>query len=357
MFVLTLNEGGSDNLGDQAISKSLSFLLEKNDCRVERCDFTGGYYLNDIHYTIKKKHKSALKSFIFNLFKRSHFIIKLVWLSRNISKIISVASKRYDYAFIGGGQLILSNGIFPIAMFLWVVVLRFFKTNVFIVGVGVGNDFSGLNKFLFKISINLCESVLLRDKESINKMSEVFDIKAGFIPDLAFYYSIVANGKEVRFKTSEKSLIVGIIDYSIYKRYSKEMSRNIKSEREYIEQWADEVMGMTDQITDVKLVVTSKEDLRCSRMLYDTLSSKDIGIRLELINFHMNLTDYFDLLKSSDIVFSARMHSLILAQSLGCKIVPWLVSKKLEFYIKEYANQSVEDLQTKIQCILFNLLL
>ena len=106
-------------------------------------------------------------------------IRQLRWLQINIA----VSKNRYDIAFIGGGQLILSNTIFPIAMFTWVLVLRAFGTKVIILGVGSGEKFNLMDKLLYKISFKFCN-----DYESITQLKKTFKINASFIPDIAFCY-------------------------------------------------------------------------------------------------------------------------------------------------------------------------
>jgi len=136
--VLVINEGYSDNLGDQAINDSLQYLLKNSGIKnIDFQDFTKNI---DSPINISVADKQGIqKSFAVSILK-TIISSKIRWIIKNLNRIIKISKKDYDLVLIGGGQLILSNATFSIAMFLWVFCLNFFgNKNIVLFAVGSGS--------------------------------------------------------------------------------------------------------------------------------------------------------------------------------------------------------------------------
>lgn len=345
--VLNINEGGSDNLGDQAISKSLESLLLEKGCNVETYNFTEVYRVDNFNNMNKLLNIKVRKTFFLKTFFTKIALLRQIrWIQLHIKKIVDVARNRYDLALIGGGQLILSNTIFPIAMFTWILILRLFGTKVIILGVGSGTNFNFTDRFFYKIALHMCSEIFLRDHDSITKVSETFGVRADFISDVAFCYEKI---KKEQNNTLQKKLMIGIIEYPVFVKYSGEVGHTICTEEEYIKLWVDDILSLNLNFSEIILASTTSEDLIFSKKLYNYLKQLKLESKIDFISQVLSLKEYINILKGSDVVMSARMHSLILAQSLGCIVIPWKVSKKVESYEKEYLNKNLSDIQDGIK--------
>jgi polysaccharide pyruvyl transferase WcaK-like protein len=348
-YILNINEGASDNLGDQAISESLTSILLDNKLESDTYNFTQVEIVNKIDIKKVPSNEKVQKTFLRMFLSKFKLMQQLRWFQLNLKKIITVSRNHYNIAFIGGGQLVLSNTIFPIAMFTWVLILRAFGTKVIILGVGSGKKFNFADKLLYKISFMLCNDIFLRDQESIIQLKKTFGIKADFIPDIAFYYEKI---KKKHNNLLQKKLVLGIIEYPIFVKYSSEVGNVVTTEEEYIKLWTADVLSLNQNFSEIILASTTSEDLICSKKLYNHLKKLKLSSKINFISNVLSLEEYTNLLRNSDVVMSARMHSLILAQLLGCDIVPWNVSKKIESYKKEYLNRNILDIQEEIKSVI-----
>ena len=128
---LLINEGFSDNIGDQAISNGVKLLLESKNFSVKTVGFSAS---NSSLFNLKKSCNNKLV----NILRASIVLKSTYWLFKNIIRILKYSSQKYNVAVIGGGQLIMEKSNFAIAMFTWVIVLKFFHQQVCLFSVGDG---------------------------------------------------------------------------------------------------------------------------------------------------------------------------------------------------------------------------
>jgi polysaccharide pyruvyl transferase WcaK-like protein len=355
--IITINEGGFDNLGDHAIYTGLRNVIK--DCGYD-CDSYNITRINKIIENLQiethlsnnkyKKNRSIVRQMLskYKLFKN------LRWVQCETSRIYRITKNKYDVAFIGGGQLILSNSMFPISMLIWVIFFKIFNTKIYLIGVGSGVNFSFFDKLCYKIIFSQCEKIILRDQESRLILHKEFDVLTYYIPDLAFY---LRSKDKINESIVDNKLIVGIIDYKIYLRYSLEMKiTKVLSLDEYIEAWYFRTTKYFDRIDEVVLISTAIEDIDISKKLYEYILSKNIIKNIIFIERLLSLDDYILLLTPNSTVLSARMHALILAQTFRSNVDPWIISRKLDVYAKELLIGSVDDYKIKIQHIFDNIL-
>ena len=190
--VLIINEGYSDNLGDQAINDSLQYLLKSNSIEnIEFQDFTKNI---DAPIEISTGSNTSNKSPLMIQFFKKIIPSKIRWLIKNINRIIKASKDNYDLVIIGGGQLILSNATFSIAMFSWVFFLRLFgNKNIILFAVGSGTKFSFIDTLLYRKTLKKISKIYARDEKSKEILKNTFNIDSEFVYDVAFIHNKITN--------------------------------------------------------------------------------------------------------------------------------------------------------------------
>lgn len=339
--VLVLNEGFSDNLGDQAINESIHYLLNKNGVT----DIKFQDYTKNLNRAIDISTSLETTSDNSSLFVKLLRLlpVKLRWLLRNLVRIIRTSRKKYDQVIIGGGQLVLSNDTFSIAMFTWVFFLRLFGTkHIYICGVGLGTKFSYLDRFLFKYSLKNITKVYLRDKKSQLTLMNVFKVKSEPIYDVAFIHNKL-DSKPI--SSTENKFLLGVITYDVYKKYAIGIPL---SKEAFFETWITLLSESNILLKDVKLFYTTKED-RLASIEFKNYIKQKYNIDLQIIETY-KLELLISEIKSSDVVISARMHALILGFTYERNIVVYPISDKLiEFKGMIESGVALSDMQKVIE--------
>jgi polysaccharide pyruvyl transferase WcaK-like protein len=345
MKALILNEGYSDNLGDQAINESLKYLLVKN--KVDNIHFQD--FTKNINSPIEISDNLPCSKKIFFILVsvlKTIVPIKLRWVLKNFNRVVNAANTKYDIVIIGGGQLIMANSTFPIAMFAWVILLRLFgNKNIIIFSVGVASDikFNILDKALLNSSLRLTRDIYLRDGLSQKMLVKLFGLKPKFVNDVAFIHSeITLKMKNIAIVSSD--YLLGVVSFKIYRRYNK--TTNISKE-EYYESWLSLLDKNNIQLENIKLFYTTNDDRSAS---YDfkkyILRKYDISISV------LNTSDLDRLtcqISHCKVVISARMHALILALAYGRKIITYPISHKLIEFDSMYSQDvNLNDIQDHI---------
>jgi polysaccharide pyruvyl transferase WcaK-like protein len=338
MKVLVINEGYSDNLGDQAINDSLQYLLNINEIKdIDFQDFTKNIdqpipiKLNEVQ-NAKFRIKSIMKYLI---------PVKIRWLLKNLRRIIKASKNNYDLVIIGGGQLILSNATFSTAMFLWIFFLRLFgNKNIVLFAIGSGSRFSLIDKLLYKIALKKVSNIYMRDKKSQKIIKHNFNINSNFVYDVAFIHNkITQNVNSVK-----ENILLGVISFDVYNRYNK----GISSKEDFFESWIKLLKDNHINIKDVKLFYTTQDD-GLALLEFKNYISQEYQIKLEVLE--TNTKDkLIDELNKSKLVISARMHALILGLTYKCKIITYPISNKLIEFDNMFNNDfNLETIQNNIK--------
>ena len=329
---LIINENGSDNIGDHAINEGLKILLKNHD-----------YSFQTSFFSINKKSSLNQNAKNNNNFLRELKIIiskfKLLfqcfWYAKNKNFVNKVfENKKIDAVIIGGGQLILSSDVFPIAMYTWVKYANRYKIPIYIFGVGVGETFSFSDTILYKLSLKHAAKITVREYQSIKKLKNYFGIDAIFCPDLAFGISPLEK------KQKMSGVIVGMTDFNVYKKYKNEINNNqFNNYEEYICAWVKKTkMLLKDSNEPIYLISTTNKDASCNRDLYKILKY-ECKNPIKLIDGVPKLIEYRKILSRCRIITSGRMHSLILGKIEGCEISPWELSCKIKYFIQNYNDK------------------
>lgn len=352
--VLVINEGCSPNLGDQAIRYCLENLLLNEDCQVDFQFFSGKNVAPTALVTQQKTEKNNNESFVAKCLKKlvpqRLTWLKWLWRNRRMYTQFFQKNKQYDLVLIGGGQLLLANGHFPAALFLWVNLWkRWRQTKTVLVGVGAGTTFGWQDSFFIRQALHLSDAVYVRDRKSQIVLQEKFHYSSQFIPDVAFSIADYFPKKINLAKAEKPILLVLPIGYSVYLRYFKASESNKKiSEIAYIKSWLEVVCRYIGQGFAVQFSYTALgQDVAITQQLVASLSQKyqyDASVLAPTSLKHL-----CELIQKVDIVFSGRMHALILALAYEKKVISYNISPKLQVFEQEYIQTQVDLMATKQQ--------
>lgn len=109
--------------------------------------------------------------------------------------------------------------------------------------------------------------------------------------------------------------------------------------------------SITDYQEPMYLTSTTNKDTACNRDLYQFLK-KEISNSIERVDSVKSLYKYRQLFSKFRLLFSGRIHSLILGKIENCIIVSWLISAKIMWAITVYNNTSLAELKHLYTCFL-----
>lgn len=345
---LIVNENGSDNIGDHAINEGLQAILDELEIPFHSAPFASVSFkgsakrlpvgANSGTANLKVKAKRLLTS--------NAVFIALYWFLKNLRRVTrEVSDPKVSNVLIGGGQLILSGSTFPIAMFTWTLLSNLYKKPLYLVGVGCGETFGRFESFLMRSALKRAENIFVREAESIEKLNSLFGVNAAYCPDLAFGLAPLSGVDK------KNRLVVGVTDFEVYRRYRKEVGAPVySSKEEYLRVWQDRLLSLLpDSNTEIVFASTTLKDVAINTELYMLMSHSGIPNKLVNIDKLHTLLEYREILATAKLIFSGRMHSLILGKIEGCVLQPWLISKKLVFFMQNYKDADIRILQKKIE--------
>jgi polysaccharide pyruvyl transferase WcaK-like protein len=354
--ILLVNEGFSDNLGDQAIKQSLKEFFKNKNYKVDFKHYSNPNLNKLIEYNYLNTTKSTNKLLQLRIKYRKNIFFNFFLIFRNHLKLIKwflINRKRinkilidgnYCAIVIGGGQLInssyrISSNIFSIISYSWSEMARINKIPLFFVGIGVAGRFNKLEKYLYQKSLNTALSIWVRDEFSKKILLNDFSISSDIIPDVAFYLS------QERDYVKESLALVGI--YSFHE-YSIKFDKEKISIEEYYKEWVAKVKYYINKNIEVKLFFTTKTDAIETEFFQNYLESQNILIDIVDSSSLKVLNRFFE---KAEYVYSGRMHALILALKKGCKVDAFLISDKLMSFQKDYIDAGVDPLNLKEEII------
>lgn len=327
---LLINEGWSDNLGDQAIKMAMEKLLQKNN-----------YFVTFLAFTHTKKESidivltndtSTFKSII-----KAVLPVKVKWILKNGKRIFLIyrANKKYDIVLIGGGQLLLNNNYFSLAFYIWTFIFR--KSNIQLLGVGCSNNFSRINKHLFTVGLKKIKTINLRDQQSIVNFKKYFKFDVFETYDPVFTISSVVLLDETP-GTAVGISFVNYLDFSKYNNNTKE---------EYKSCCFKKIKNEFKNNSLVKLFYTTSMDKAFANELQrDLLNNFNISIH---VDNSKSVEDLFVLVNTYKKVISSRMHALIIAASYGKEIEAIQFSDKLIGFSNQFINTDLDIISIKLK--------
>ncbi len=318
---LVINKSFSDNLGDQAIGRAMENLFNLINCEVITADLT----------TVQKK-QLFIKDISLNNKNRKKFkLLKTVkWYLKHKNSIgiyLDKTLKECDAVFVGGGELIQDNNIFPIALFLWMKEIRKRSPQlpIYYFGVGATAGYSFFAKKLLLYALNQASGIYVRDGNSKENLEKVFNIKSIEIPDVVFSLDLSVNTQQKIAKT----VALGITSPFRIKQY------NCNSQDYFREMMA--VVGHYDGST-ITLCYTDSNDYAACKAFATYLVGQKKDCSNIRIGEYRDLEGFLSFLSTQEVVVSPRMHACILGIASLASATPIIISPKMDAFLKKYCQ-------------------
>jgi polysaccharide pyruvyl transferase CsaB len=313
MKVAILGSYGEGNLGDEAICSSI--IRDINEINKDSKIVLFSHDLEDSSKRYNKENISirpmiatGFRSFL-KQFKNGDF-------KENIKEL-----KECDLVIIGGGGLFydseVSIGINPIFVwFIRVLLFKLLRLKIVLYGVGVGPLNKKISKIFLRILCNLTNNITVRDKYSYNmlKACKVYvPIVISADPVWLTNWEIrdsqeIVKNRKLKYDAKNK--------LGIQVRISKGLD-----EVKFIETLVEFIDIMIDKyLFSVVLIPMSFEDPD-DRILLEKIQLKSKNENnIELIQLDTE-NDVTEIMQECDFLVLSRLHSIIMATSLG---VPYL---------------------------------
>jgi polysaccharide pyruvyl transferase WcaK-like protein len=335
MKILIINEGATHNLGDRMILFCLQQLLKQkySNATLYFQSYSGRPHnpnrqnvshnvTQKVNFTNTLKNKLPLK-----------IIRRCLWVFRNIKDIINHKKQNYDLVVIGGGELLDNYWLFPFVCAVWVFCFKsILGKKTILLGVGYGTGMGYWDKKLLKMALSKVDDIYIRDGSSIKRIYEEYRITCKFIPDVVFSVNkFVAAAPRITNKVT-----IFPVAYHVYQNSSKKPIPLIEHESAYTDFWVNSVRDWQNKGYDVYLSATD--------VVQDTAIVAAIGVALAKIDIKTttqipkDTTELAQIISSSSVVFSGRMHALIIGYTYKCTCVVYPVSHKLQTFSEEILN-------------------
>ena len=338
--VLLINEGHSDNFGDQIIKESMLHLITKLGFQSKFQDLTR-HKTERVHQydTVASINTSSGKV---KYFKPLRAVIwKLLWVAKNCKRIISTAVYKYDAVVIGGGQLLLSNGTFPLALLVWVSLLRFRNSKkIVLFSVGMQGEYGKIQKMVLSYVFKYTCHIYVRDEISQNILIDLFKVESTLTFDSAFIYGQIHAQMQ---PTKKYMYLLGIVDYRVYCQYEDNAPL---TQNEYYETWIRS-LGSNADIRSIALIYATPED-RAECLHFINYLKENHQVDIELLE-NTTKDQFLYNLQLGETVISGRMHSLILSIILRKNIIPYPISEKIQAFLHVLGEDyDVDHMEKKV---------
>ncbi len=317
--ILFVNECGSDNLGDLAISLGISryFGQRHDQFNVSFFHLEKGQYLDVLKeggkvvdqmpaYGIKKKITSGRLGRLLSLLYLCYWAPRYVYRCIKYRRVF----KEVDVVVFGGGSLIMNNKYhFPIAIFICTCFSLFYKKRIGYVGVSIGNKLDRLSSRIFNWCVRHSSFTYVRDVRSLAFFSSNLGCEGARIgPDFALINQYgegaqlsVDTKKAIGFNVSINS--AGIRE-SLYDQIVSCFG-----------EWAAVCAGKRNVI--VYSTGCVEDDAVVNKFCK---SLNGAGVPYERV-IPQNLEELSNLISRLDVSFNMRLHASILGISQGVGVV------------------------------------
>lgn len=317
--ILLINQGNTENLGDIAIKEAS-----------ERIFRNLGYDVDFVGYgQIKKKEMPSLNS-LENKSSRKNIPNFLKWLLKfhwDVSKAYKkIKNEKYEFVVIGGGQLLKTKSVFNYVLMSWCFFLNGKK--IYLLGVGADDKFSYIEKLTYKYSFKKIKEIYVRDKDSIKTLKTITEKQINYFPDFVM--------SEENIKSDEISNTHTTVMIYNYETLKKHFFYN-KTKKEYYDEWIELIDSNKLKQNLVKFAYSASEDKIETKFFISYINNR-FNLNIEFKENCETLNSFKKVLSSTGVLISGRMHGLIIGKKSGCKILPYIVSKKLETFSKEYVE-------------------
>lgn len=310
--VLIIGHYGGDNFGDEIMLDSIiENLLDKDQ-------------IQQIFFVTKKPSEYTYPD-------------KVVPLPNKVLKILrAIVSSRI--LILGGGthfhddytnERYKAHFIYLLKIILISFFMRLMLGKVYFLGVGYGPLRRKSVKFFAKVSCQLANSIILRDRDSFELISNfaINSKKIQLSNDL-----VMLSTKTSLNQRKDETLGISVTSF----KFNSQAFNDTTWEHEIFPRLTDIYATKID--LHVKLFVLrgghKESDLHLTNSLFDCLSRVDSS-RVELIDFTYDLKFFIDKISLCKYFIATRFHSAILAYLCGCSISIIPYHKKLLSFAKE----------------------
>lgn len=336
---LIINCCYTSNFGDQAIGVTMKSIFEQKGCLVDLFDLirvdgeidAEQFYNEKLANKINPEYdpKPTFKQVLYSRLTKCLNAPK--WKQKNVPKIDRICKNGYDVVLIGGGELVQSNGIFPVAIGAWIKAVKQFspKAKIVFFGVGVTGSYTVVDKRRMAKAIVCADAFFVRDRSSVENLKKVFGRSAELISD------VVLGGyeKQQTVEGEGKTVLYGITAFSRLKRYHY---KNFESRRDYYEDCYREMLdaGYLDSIETLKLFYSDTQDY-CECHAFAKYVQKYYQKKVAVCSFK-NLEGFEKEIADSRVVISPRMHACIFGLIYNREVKPVCISPKTQAFYDEY---------------------
>lgn len=311
MKILIINQGWTDNLGDNAIAEVLEIALKS-------------YSVKTVPFAAQRPNKRSGIGKLLSLYELDRANKK------QFTEMVSLEQLNLKAIIIGGGELFAGNMSFNSAFVSWVKVCKKNKIPIFVYGVS-GNKLNQLYSIRIKKALGKCSYIAVRDQKTRQLFKDEYNICPDYYPDAVFAYSRLERPVKLNVNMNKKTILCNPLDISYFRQ---ETQKDICLDA-YLQIWTDLILD--NYFEDCLIIVgsTTVEDSSTSRLLVEYINNKHPywDVKLHLAN---SLEEYWEMLNEVNCVISARMHAMILAVQRGCRCVPVCFKEKLVEFEKEY---------------------
>jgi len=317
-LITIISECHSDNLGDQAIARSLSNILHPFYSVTETSFGCLTISQTDNSALPTKLRKSILRKVFSTVPAKTRMRIwwHILGKKRKFAKHFGASIKESDLVVVGGGQLIKNNlALFSEKLSLISDISNSYSTPFGLLGVGVDKKMDSQNWRIVKKAINKAKFITLRDFTSRDRLDTAVNLERDFsiLPDLAFALKNPEFSQEMSDRSV--SLAINIMDFDAMLSglgYVKKPDANI-----FVEGLCDIVKIAHNNGSTIKLFTSgTPEDLIAANNVKTKISMRT-GVDVPI--FHPStLSHLLNFLVDVDDVIATRMHAGILSYISGC---------------------------------------
>ncbi len=320
MKILLINQGNTDNIGDQLIDRLMTDLLQEGNL-IDHMTYSGKRFHKSVSSQQGKKGRSGKK----NQLKRSFLFLPLM-VRRCLKRIQeNINHNRYDIAIIGGGELIKSKHPFFAYLISWIYYFLHTSTKVCIFGISCDRNFSlperiVLKKFLEKVQFINCRDVQTRDY-----LLNSIRVNASFSPDVVNLYHrlypLDIHKEDTAF-------------FSVYNYDKLPCKTEYGSREKYYQEIWSKWLSKVEQEQGLKVYfgATNTEDAdETNRFCIWAHRSERIDYSKDL-----QVDNVVRKIASARAVVTGRMHAMILARQFGTTVFPFAFKDKIKDYVQTW---------------------
>ena len=335
MNILVISRCRTDNFGDQAIGIAMQKLIESGNP-------SNIVFLEDLKNSHIAGHDSKPLVYIKKIISRIGFA-DVLWKIENRSLFGILGQRKFDVIFIGGGELVQSNRIFPLALDEWTkhIKIKQAQTPIFLFGVGVTKSYSPKDKKRVEKALSRIDGFVVRDNTSQKNLKDLFGLESMVIPDVVYSLTFEDSGYK------RNCVLYGITNFERIRKYGI----YAKSREDYFNKSIYEI----EKLGGARLFFTTRSD-REECMRIKEYAQKEKGLILSIVECKDLDGLLIEMQKACD-VYSPRMHGCILADLCGARSHPIIISPKMKSYHDTYVHPlDFESLKEKVLKVMDSIL-